>query len=667
VAFLAPLFLGLAALAGVPLLVHLLRRRIGRVVDFPAVRYLMRMEREHSRERKLKNRFLLLLRLLAVIALALAAARPVARLAGLGHAPVAVAIVLDNSMSTSTVVGGKTVLDALGNDARALMASMTTEDRGWLVTADGRVASGSATELQAALAAVKPLGGRGDLAAAVRRATTLARGGKPRAPVIAIITDGQNNALGTANDSIINVDDVPVVLYAPGRPKPRNHAVLSALPQPARWTPAGNVIATILAPDSTPWRVLINGRTLARGTVGAADFAHPAQVDARISSATEGWLRGSVELDADELRADDIRYFAVRVAPPPTVDVRSEAGLFINAALGTLIDDGRIAKAASGSGIPGNRVTVSGADAVGLSMPLLLVAPSDPLRVGEANRTLEKLGIPWRFGAVARDTVLARHTSAQGNSGVADSALDGTRVMQRYALIPASTAGVSTRTTALATSPAAPPARRDSVARVDTLAMAGGTPWTVAGAGYVILGSPVNPAATDLPLRAAFVPWLFGVVAMRLGDDGERVTTVPGGRISLPADITALESADGMLHPEMARARTAPPTPGVYMLRREAAAVGALVVNAEPEESDLTPSTEKALRARLNGTAVSNSANAAAWRKTVLDQAAGRSLAWPLIALALLALVLESWLSRLSAATPHGNDASATTPRSRAA
>ena len=86
-AFLAPAFLALAALAGVPLLVHLLRRRIGRTVDFPAVRYLMRMEQEHSRDLKLRNRLLLLLRILAVLALALAAARPIARLFGVGHAP----------------------------------------------------------------------------------------------------------------------------------------------------------------------------------------------------------------------------------------------------------------------------------------------------------------------------------------------------------------------------------------------------------------------------------------------------------------------------------------------------------------------------------------------------------------------------------------------------
>jgi hypothetical protein len=660
VAFLAPLFLGLAALAGVPLLVHLLRRKVGRVVDFPAVRYLLRMEREHSKERKLKNRLLLLLRLLAVVALALAAARPVARLAGLGHAPVAVAIVLDNSMSSGVVVGGKSVLDALRADARELVNGMTAEDRGWLVTADGKVASGAKSELQTALDGVRALAGRGDVANAIRRGTALAIGGKPRAPVVAVVTDGQQNAFGGANDSTINANSVPVVVLAAQHAAPRNRAVLSATPEPARWTPTGNVSALIMSPDSAAWRVSVNGRMLARGTAPPGDFAHPSHVDAHLSSASQGWLSGTVELDADELRADDIRYFAVRVAPPPFVDVRPEAGPFLSAALGTLTDDGRIARP-GGPGPAGlsstsiSRVTVSSADASGLTTPFLLVAPSDPLRVGDANRTLERLGIPWRFGALLRDTVVTRRVGVQSTVTVADSALEGTRVMQRYPLqLVAAAAAASLRDTAAAK-------------RLDTLAMTGGTPWVVAGPGYVLVGSPVTPVATDLPLRPAFVPWLFGIVAMRLGDDGQLISAVPGARISLPSDLTGLEMADGSVRADLARSRTAPAEAGVYLLRRDAARVGALVVNAEPEESDLTAATGNALLARISGSAVSQAASAESWRTQVLNQAAGRSLSWPLIALALLALILESWISRLSATAVIDAASATPAPRSRAA
>lgn len=655
-AFLAPFFLALGVLAGVPLLMHLLRRRIGRIVDFPAVAYLLRMEREHSRERKLKNRLLLLLRLIAVMALALAAARPIARLAGVGHSPVAVAIVIDNSMSSGLVVNSRPVLEALKAEARALIDALAPEDRGWIITADGKVTGGASAALQSALGALRPLGGHGDTRAAIARAVALARGGAPRAPVVAVLTDGQVNALGAATDSAVTANDVPVIVLAPSRAAVRNRAVLGAAPEPQRWTPTGNVNFEVQTPDTTPWRISLNGRTLARGSLAPGEYVRPTHVAARLSSATQGWLRGAVELDADELRADDARYFAVRVAPPPSVDIRNEAGLFVSAALGTLIDDGRIARVGvanagglSSAGIA--RVSVSGAEAGSLNAPLLLLAPADPLRVGDANRNLQRLNIPWRFGALARDTVLAR-INMQFAHTAADSALEGAKVMQRYPLVPASASGGA----------------NGAVAHTDTLATAGNAPWAVAGAGYVILASPMLPTATDLPLRPTFVPWLFGVVAMRLGDDGQLIQAVPGQRLALPASVTALEMPDGTVNAAAALTGLAPTEPGVYLLRRDASVTGALVVNAEREESDLRLATERSLLARISGDNVSTATSASTWRSSILDQTAGRSLAWPLILLALLALIAESWLSRMSATAVHTNAASSKPlARSRAA
>jgi hypothetical protein len=100
----------LAGAIAVPLVLHLLRRKSGEPVDFPALRYLLRAQREFSRTLKLRNMLLMLLRVAAVLALAFAAARPVGRMIGGGHPPTALAIVLDNSLSTSAVVNGESVL-----------------------------------------------------------------------------------------------------------------------------------------------------------------------------------------------------------------------------------------------------------------------------------------------------------------------------------------------------------------------------------------------------------------------------------------------------------------------------------------------------------------------------------------------------------------------------
>src|SRR6059058_2612513 len=146
--FLAPLWLALAASVAVPLLIHLMRRRIGMRVDFPAARYLARAEREHSRTLRIRNLLLMLLRVLALLAIAVAAARPVARWVGSGHAPTAIAIVVDNSLSTSMVVNGRPLLDQFKRMALDVLSNANSADRLWVVTIDGRMRGGTIAALR---------------------------------------------------------------------------------------------------------------------------------------------------------------------------------------------------------------------------------------------------------------------------------------------------------------------------------------------------------------------------------------------------------------------------------------------------------------------------------------------------------------------------------------
>jgi hypothetical protein len=635
-AFLAPFLLGLAALAGVPLAVHLLRRRVTRRIDFPAVRYLTRMEQEHSRELKLRHRILLILRVLAVIALALAAARPVANLVGLGHAPLSLAVVIDNSMSSGAVRDGHAVLDDVRADAAALVGSLTADDRAWIVTADGRVTGGPTSALQSVIADLKPLGGRGDLAAATRRALALARSGSPRAPSIALVSDGQENAFGGATavaaDSAIAVGDVPVTALVRPRTVLSDHAVLAADPVPARWTPSGAVQFSIASPDPTPWRIALDGRTVARGTAPAGTLGSPARLAQKLASGANGWIRGSVELDADALRGDDARWFAVRVASPAAVATRSEAGPFLNTALTTLVEEKRLGRGVEGgAGV----VTVAGADAANLKGPVLLTAPSDPIRAGEANRTLTRLGIPWRFGAISRSPTAARaidsrvSITASSASTAPANVLDGASVRTRYPLVYS-------------------PGSGGPAVHTDTLATAGGAPWVVAGDDYVLVGSPIDPDATDLPLRAGFVPWLLESLSRRLGDDGQIINAHPGQSLSGFGSITALERPDGSLVPLTSDHLTVPNEAGVYLLRRQTSRIGALVVNPEPEESDVGQGAGQGAQflSHVAGRSVTVKSTPDTWRSSIFQQAAGRSLLPPFLALALLALLLEAWFSR---------------------
>src|SRR6266850_7124870 len=95
----------------------------------------------------MRNLLLMLLRVFAVLLVAAAAARPAARMAGSGHAPTALAIVLDNSMSTSVIEGGTPLLDQLKRMARDAIAGASPDDRLWLITADASLRGGSAATL----------------------------------------------------------------------------------------------------------------------------------------------------------------------------------------------------------------------------------------------------------------------------------------------------------------------------------------------------------------------------------------------------------------------------------------------------------------------------------------------------------------------------------------
>ena len=100
--FLSPLFLAGAALASVPILLHLLKREPEARVKFAAVRMLKRAPVEHTEKRHLRELLLLALRVAALVLLALAFARPFfASGAALTSSAVTV-VALDTSYSVST-------------------------------------------------------------------------------------------------------------------------------------------------------------------------------------------------------------------------------------------------------------------------------------------------------------------------------------------------------------------------------------------------------------------------------------------------------------------------------------------------------------------------------------------------------------------------------------
>ena len=594
--FLTPLWLALGAAAAIPILLHLLRLRRGVRVDFPAVRFLLRAEREHRRELRLRNLALMFLRVLMVLVLALAAARPLGPAGGAGHAPTAIAVVLDNSMSTGAVRSGGTALVTLQTAAKDILDAAAAGDRVWLLTVDGQVTTGDAVTARDALTRAQPIGGAGDLMGAIERASAMVRGSGLRSATVVVLTDGQASEWPRA----ARVEGVPVTIVALTDAPPRNRAVRAARPTPARWAPRGALQVAITSSDSADMRVALGDRTIARTTLGPGG-----SMTVRGVADRQGWLAGRVELAPDELRGDDVRYYAVFAGDAPAVHVDPGAGSFARGAIETLADAGRIDL--------GGPIAIASAEQVS-RRPALAFAPADKVRLGAANRALAGAGIPWRFGEAVVD-----------ESSVRGGELDGIAVHIRHPLVATGATGA------------------------DTLAMAGGAPWIVAGDGYVLVGSALDPAATGLPVNAQLLPWLESVIVRYLLVDGGRVVqAAPLDRVVLPLGVDELAGTDQQVIVVHARTIAAPGKAGVYWMRRAGAIVGALVVNPEPVESDLSALRGDALAARITGTRARVIAPSGAVAHAAFSVAARRPLAGILLVVLAVLLVVESLVARES-------------------
>ena len=601
-AFLAPLWLSLAALAAVPVLLHLLRRNIGSRVEFPAVRYLQSAERDSSRDVRAKNLLLLLLRILIVVLLALAAAKPVwTRGAG---TPRALAIVLDNSLSTTAIVAGAPVLDRLTAAARELRAASGSAERLWLITADGTVFTGS-DAIDAALSRVIALPNAGQLAAAVRTAISLTQSVGSDAGAIAVLTDGQRTAWTTD----IPASSSRVRVFVPALAAPPNGAILSAVAQPQWWTPRGTVELTIQAVrDTTAYRIAIGDNTLARGVVVRTRGDSVATARIPVVGAGKGWQALDVTIEPSGVGGDDHAILPIVVGGAPAV--RDAAGEFTAAAVAARRESGRVRSSGD--------VTVSIAPAAAVSaLPALILPPSDAGGVPAANAALAKLGVPWRFGSEQRGAQVVRspHGELRGDTAI--------RVTQYFPLVPQ------------------PNAVGDTIAQVGTAV------WMVRGPRWLVVGSSLNPSSTTLPVRATFVPWLADAISNLASGTTAATIAEPGVSLVVPGGATELRSADGKTRRSISGATLAAPAiPGLYFWVRGSDVIGAVGVQLGRDEPRLARASTAELTQRFGGVERAVvSAEVPAFLSSVRQSGASQPMAFPLLLLALLAVVAEAWLS----------------------
>jgi hypothetical protein len=466
VSFLHPLaLLGLAA-AAIPALLHLLQRRIPPELDFPAVRYLSAAERESARRLKLRHLLLLILRTALIVAIVLAAARPLVRVKGGGaHEPTAVAIILDNSPSSGAVVDGGLVLDRLRVAARSSVGRTTSTDRVWLMLSDGVLRGGTREALLSAIDSAAAGWQRLDLVQAVQRAARLVEAQPLPGREVHVLSDMQHSALDSGRANIPR--GVRVLALAPGRAVSNRGIAAVRVVEGAAIIELGG--SAPLQP--VPVTIRIGGERRDRGEIAARGLATESAVTIALpaQSLAPGWWRGEAALEPDELRADDRRSFAWRVAPPARVTAAVAAGVFVGAALEVLREGHRV--------VDGRDVTITGGDALPVGHAIVQ-PPEDPALVGQANRALVSRGVPWRWTQIGSPGPI-------GTSGL--PGLDGVQVRRRYRLEGAQGA--------------------DGV-----LATVNGEPWLVRSGDVVLLGSRLDTAWTALPAAPGFVPFVDALV-----------------------------------------------------------------------------------------------------------------------------------------------------------
>ena len=630
--FLSPVFLVAGLVVAVPLILHLFHRHDARRMAFPALRYLLRMEKEHARNIKLRQLLLLLLRMAVILLLVAAGARPFLRGGGGVHDPTATVIILDNSLSSGLIRGGDRVLDVLKSLAQKSVDGASDEDRLWLIRAGQPwdvAITGSRNDLRQAISSTEVTDAAGDIHAALERAAVLVSSVDLPAQEVHLISDMQASAFtGTAPYSV--GEDVPIVVFNARAPVPPN-AHLDSLVIGGGLPPLANQrtrlsvkVSGASEEEGVPLRLVVANRIR-----GAATARSGGSTILPLGPFTVGRVSGYVESDPDDLRGDDRRYFSFSVRPPPTVATSGASSFFLSEAFPVLTDAGRIELTPTRDAEI--LVSVAGAavtETTAARRATVILPPADVTLLPGLNRTLAAAGIPWRYDL----------TDGRGEAGLTQWEgpvdLSEVRIRSHY-LLTANDAGMDAGV----------------LARLSS-----GEPWLVEGSTprgpYLLLASDLEPESTNLAVTTAMVPLLEWVVARWGNADGTARDLIAGGVIATPPTATAVRDPQGAIHPvDGTQPFRVTPWTGLYEILQNDSILGLVAVNAPASESVLDPIESDELHALVPG-AITEVADTARWTRALFSTGRGPEVwRWLLVA-AVLVLLAESLVAAAGPSAP---------------
>jgi hypothetical protein len=356
--FETPLFL-LAALVGgmIPLLLHMMQKRQALPVPFPTLRFLKTAQKSASRSVRIEHWLLWLLRTLIMLLLGTAFAMPVLRTGGggfLGRAPRDIAIVLDTSYSMGYQAGRDTVFDRAIEMAADLIGGLGENDRFCIYLAGDKpkaLVAEPVSDRETGLAQIKalrPRFGSSQLLPAVEAARdALFKSAGRRQLELHVLTDNQALAWslpGGAAASADTGDSTPdrrlsVFVTLAGVPAPENVAPQGIELMPPVLFQGGGARLTVRLDQTGPPRettatFYLDGTEQARRSVTTGTPASQ-QIIFAVPPLEAGTHVGRIEVPTDNLPADDVFHFLVRVRDRmPTLIAGAESDtFFLRAAL----------------------------------------------------------------------------------------------------------------------------------------------------------------------------------------------------------------------------------------------------------------------------------------------------------------------------------------------
>lgn len=622
---LSPFFLLAGVAVAVPIFLHLFQRHQTRRLSFPALRYLERTEREHARRIRLRQLLLLVARVIVLLLLVGAGARLVFLGRGASHPPTAVAIVLDNSMSSGLVVGDARVLDELKGLALQTIDDASVEDRFWVLRAGEPwlpAIPGGPAEARAAVQETEASSAGGDLTAALERAAGLLATADLADREIHLLSDLQRTAFSLPGDA--PSQGLPTVVWTAPADHAPNHALTRIVvggglpPLEGQRT---DVTVSSLGEDGDtarlPVRVVVNERIRGAATVPAGS-----ETSIGLPPAGSGWIRGYADADPDALRADDRRFFAYRSRGAPGISVGAAPSVFVAEALAVLEDAGRVRPVAPQSANLLVAPEGSGLDRRGPGSAALVIPPADAARLPALNLRLADAGIPWRYQPRAQ----AGESELTGRA--VPQPLIGVRALEWFDI-------------QLVGDPTTP-------SRV--LAEIGGSPWALEGSDsegrrYLLLASSMEASATTLPVSTGmlrFVDWVASEWAGAGGGGGELST---GSHLSAPAEATHVRFPGGA-ELEIDGTRTVRGTgeAGFYTFLVRDSTLSVVALNPPADESRLAVLDEDAYDAAIGPDLVEVD-RLEAWPRAIYRARQGPEIWWPLLLGVIALLVIESLMA----------------------